>query len=878
MDTIITTKLFVPQPTPGLVARPRLMALLDGILNNKLTLVSAQAGFGKTTLIVQWIYCKQPPLPTAWLSLEAAENDPSRFWDYVITSLQAIFPDVGKEALVYLHSSEPVPIDSTLTSLVNDLALIHHEFILVLDDYQFIQSEAVHHGIIFLIEHLPPHMHLVIATRTDPPIPLTLYRGKGILLEIRSEDLRFTRVEAASLLAEMTSPQLSESNLERLNERAEGWVVGLKMAGLAMRGQVEVNSFISGFTGSQRYIMDYLVDEVLLRQPPEVVDFLLKTSVLERFRSQLCDAVTQSNRSRQTISVIEKANLFLIPLDTTGEWYRYHHLFRDLLLHRLRVESGNEVVNNLHRLASQWYEGENFLEAAINHSLTAQDWPRAIELICIHSIQLQRVAAVTLLRWLQQIPESLLKAHELIYFNYIWALFYSGDIQAVERCLKYLDTVHSHDRYTLGRITNIRACLAGVTDDWREIEVLARQAMELLNPKSADKPSMEYFGDYASASLLVGIADFNRGDFDQAEPFFQQALEFTRASGLEHYVGQPLGYLGLVAVFRGQLRYAVNLIENAIRPYEGDPANVMSHNTLGFIYYEWNNLEASTFHHEQVLKLSRLSTHPNIVLANNYLNLARTMIARGEVDLAMEALETADRIIPDNPEDKAISIGYHIAVNFLLGNTKPIAKWLDSLAELEMRPWGLPVVTHYLLFLRMGNIVARQAIRKSSEQWATKARGSLQIQFQITWAMLFVDEMNTSMKHLTQALTLGKPEGFVRSFVDFGMAIAPLLREAVSRGIEAEYARKLLNIIEIEEYQRKLRKPGTSPSDKGLLSRREMEVLRLMAEGLSNQQISNKLMISLNTAKTHVYRVFDKLDANDRLAAVNRARDLNLIK
>jgi LuxR family maltose regulon positive regulatory protein len=326
------------------------------------------------------------------------------------------------------------------------------------------------------------------------------------------------------------------------------------------------------------------------------------------------------------------------------------------------------------------------------------------------------------------------------------------------------------------------------------------------------------------------------------------------------------------------MRYAANLIEDAIRPYEGDPANVSSHITLGFIYYEWNNLEASTFHHEQVIKLSRLSNHPNIVLANNYLNLARTIAARGEVDLAKEALEAADRIIPDNPEDRAISTGYHIAVNFLMGNTKPIAKWLDLLANIEMRPWGLPVVTHYLLFLRMGITVARQAIKASSEQWATKARGSLQIQFQITWAMLFTDEMDTSMKHLAQALTLGKPEGFVRSFVDFGMAIAPLLREAISREIEPEYARKLLDIIEAEEYQRKLKKPGTSSSDNGLLSRREMEVLRLMAEGLSNQQISDKLMISLNTAKTHVYRVFDKLNANDRLAAINRARDLKLIK
>ncbi len=602
-STLISTKLFVPQPAPGLVVRPRLLALLDEIQHNKLTLVSAQAGFGKTTMVVQWLNHRQPPLPTAWLSLETAENDPVRFWEYVITALQTISPEIGKEAWIYLHSSQPVSLESTLTSLVNDLVGFPGDFILVLDDYQFIQVDAVHQGLAFLLEHLPAGMHLIITTRVDPPLPLSHLRGKGALLEIRSGDLRFTREEAAALLAEMALPSLSVIDIGELNKRAEGWVVGLKMAALALRSHSDRSAFVSSFTGSQRFVMDYLIDEVLQLQQPEIIDFLLKTSILERMNASLCDAVTGASNGHQVLDIIEKANLFLIHLDTAGEFYRYHHLFRDLLQHRLQLGYTKEARQALHQLACQWYETQGFLEDAISQALSAQDWPGVIRLVRTTEVQVRWVTSVTMLNWLQQLPRDILYADHLILFNYVWCLFYAGQLPAVEDCLKYLDTKAEHDYPMQGRIANIRACIASMKGDWPQVEALSGQAITLLKPEDTAKRPWDYLSDYASSEFLAGIIRFQRGEFDAAEPFFEQAIQHTRECRMPAHIAKQVAYLGIIDTSRGRLQHARRLIEDAIAPFIDDPVVIMAHYALGALYYETNELPVSAHHYEQVIRL-----------------------------------------------------------------------------------------------------------------------------------------------------------------------------------------------------------------------------------------------------------------------------------
>ncbi|HEX9976361.1 MAG TPA: hypothetical protein VGA82_03835, partial [Dehalococcoidales bacterium] len=380
--SLLATKLFVPPARPGLVARPRLQERFRVAFNYGLVLVSAPAGFGKTTLVSEWVHSSRPPVPTAWLSLEEGENDPVRFWDYFIAALKILKPAVGETALSLLHAPEPYPTESLLTALINDLTGIRKDFLVVLDDYHLIVAEPIHAGIAFLLDHMPPKMHLIISTRVDPPLPLAHFRGRGTMLEIGAEDLRFTLEEATALLEGLQDLELGADDVSALNARTEGWVVGLKMAALSMRGQKDMRRFLTTFTGSQRYVMDYLVEEVLRRQSPEVQDFLLKTAVLERLTGPLCDSVTGHNDSQEMLIKLESAfGGFLVPLDESRQWYRYHHLFAELLRHQLERISGAEEVTLLHQRASQWYEDNKLPDDAIHHSLVARDWERAMRLI-----------------------------------------------------------------------------------------------------------------------------------------------------------------------------------------------------------------------------------------------------------------------------------------------------------------------------------------------------------------------------------------------------------------------------------------------------------------------------------------------------------------
>src|SRR5215216_1241455 len=445
---ILATKLYVPPPRPKVVSRTRLIERLNEGLHRKLTLISAPAGFGKTTLVSEWVAgCERP---TAWLSLDEGDNDPARFLAYLIAALQQIAPNIGAEVMGLLQSPQPPPAASILTDLLNEITAIPDHFILVLDDYHVIDSKTIDQALSFLLEHQPPQVHLVIVTREDPDLPLARLRAQGQLTELRAAGLRFTASEAAEFLNTVMGLNLSAADIASLEDRTEGWIAGLQLAALSMQGSKDTANFIKSFTGSHHFVMDYLVEEVLQQQPESVQTFLLRTSILDRLCGSLCDAVlldaSGSASGQETLEYLERANLFLVPLDNERRWYRYHHLFADLLRQRLQqIAPSRDEVSELHRRASQWYEDHGLEIEAFQHAASANDVNRAERLIEGQGVPLQfKGAAAPVLKWLDSLPRAALDANPSLWVTYATALFFSGRHMAVEQKLQAAEAALGH--------------------------------------------------------------------------------------------------------------------------------------------------------------------------------------------------------------------------------------------------------------------------------------------------------------------------------------------------------------------------------------------------------------------------------------------------
>lgn len=506
MDTsLLTTKLYVPSVRPGFVTRPRLVERLQGALSCSLTLISAPAGFGKTTLVSEWARQSRGQSHIAWVSLDEGDNDPVRFWDYFITALKTLQPATGETASALLHAPQSYPTESVLTALINDLSATPDDFIVILDDYHLIKAGPIHAGMTFLLDHLPPKMHLVIATRVDPSLPLAHFRGRGTMLEIGADDLRFTLDEATDLLNKREGLNITTEDVSALNTRTEGWAVGLKMAALSMRGRKDISGFLTSFTGSQRYIMDYLVEEVLRQQSPEVQDFLLKTSALERLTAPLCDSVTGHSSSREMLVKLEQANLFLIPLDESRQWYRYHHLFAELLRHQLEVSSGMEEMTRLHQRASQWYEEHDFVDDGVRHALAARDWDRAMRLIYDpDEKRIKRGEYATLLSWLKAVPDEILRTHHQLYRQLAHVLVHgASDFESAQTVLSYLKREVRDDTDLQGEIALLEAAIARIENRQERAIYLSEKALRLLAPDNLRARS--------SAAFSLGMRQWEQG-------------------------------------------------------------------------------------------------------------------------------------------------------------------------------------------------------------------------------------------------------------------------------------------------------------------------------------------------------------------------------
>jgi LuxR family transcriptional regulator, maltose regulon positive regulatory protein len=866
---LLATKLFVPSPRPDLVPRSRLVERLDSGIAGTLTLVSAPAGFGKTTAVAQWVALRSAVQPVAWVQLDEGDNDPVRFWDYVIAALQKSRPGVGQTGSTMLHSAQPYPLESSITALINDLALDRPDLVLVLDDYHLIKTEAIHKGIAFLIQHAPPGLHLVISTRSEPDLPLPLLRGRGLVSEVRTDDLRFTADEATDLLRGLLGAAISTEHANTLNAHAEGWVVGLKMVALSLRGQPGAERLVASFAGSSRYVMDYLVEEVLRQQPAAVRAFLLKTSVLERLCGPLCDELVGNEGSEDTLKQLESANLFLVPLDETGQWYRYHHLFADLLRHQLQVTGGADEVNRLQRSASTWFEENGQPGDAIRHSLAAKDWHKAMSLIeAQYEATVKRGEWDTLFGWFQTIPDELLRSDLRLYSHYANVLITRGSLQTAEAVLVYLESVPNVDESLRGELNFFRMEVAYRRGDLKRMAELGERAVEQL---TEEKGAMR-----ARALHMLAVLEWSAGRLDGAQSREAEVIRISRRFGESWVGGTAAGSLSLILWLRGKLSDALQSGEQAVELAGQSPGAQWPHCMIGTVLYERNELEEAERRSRLAVKWVELGGYAE---SPAYYCLARDLLAKGyeaEADREIAKGDEASRHPTAGPLFRAWHAANRVMYSVQRDDLTVAESWGRRLAQVPGdATWMLTGHAPARLLIARGEMgAAAEQLRSLYERAITADAMGYAIRLLVFQALAAASQ-EQALGFLAEALRNGEPEGFVRTFVDEGKLLRPLLIRAVTEGITTPYASRLIGIIDAEQAGRQARTPNEP--NPGLLSEREFEVLRLIAAGLSNRQIAGRLVITLNTAKTHVRNISQKLEVSTRTQILARAKEFNLI-
>ncbi len=874
---ILATKLYMPAPRSRVVPRPRLIERLDAGLDGKLTLISAAAGCGKTTLVSAW--AAGCGLPAAWLSLDEGDCDPTRFLIYLIAALQTVAPSVGHGALAALQAPPPPSPEAILTAVLNDIAALPDRLILVLDDYHAIDALAVDQALAFLLQNLPSPLHLVIATREDPPLPLARLRARGQLTELRAADLRFTSGEAAEFLNQVMGLSLSPAEMAALEARTEGWIAGLHLAALSMQGRTDTAAFVETFSGSHRFVLDYLVEEVLQQQPVNVQTFLLRTAILDRLCGPLCDAVLQdaSASGQDTLAYLERANLFIVPLDNERRWYRYHHLFGELLRQRLHQQLTIGAIAGLHIRASIWFEDSDLELEAFQHAAAGGDIDRAERLLEGRGMPLLfRGAARPILRWLASLPAAALDARPSLWVTYASALLFISQVAGVEEKLQAaeaaLRNVEPDDkiRDLIGHIASIRATVAVTQHDAEAIIAQSQRALAYLH---ADNLPVR-----TAATWALAYAHQLQGDRAAAGLAYAEALAASEPMG--HFIITLMSILGL-----GNLQETDNQLAAAAETYRralqlaGDPPRPVAcdaHLGLARISYEWNDLDAAQEHGQQSLHLARQIEYTDRFVACE-LFLARLKLAQGDTAGASELLAAAEQaarqrnFVRQMPEVATLHVLVSLGQRDLAAAAQ-VAQALD-----------LPLSQARVHLAQGDTAAALAALAAHRQQAEVKGWADEQLKAMILQVLAHRahGERDKAVDLLAEALALAQPGGFVRAFVDEGPAMAQLLGRAAARGVLPEYTARLLAAMAVEEAQ-----PGadavrpTSLAAQPLiepLSEREIDVLRLIAQGLPNQAIGERLFLALDTVKGHNRRIFDKLQVQRRTEAVARARELGLL-
>jgi len=904
-DVLLATKLHVPGPRPGFVPRPRLADRLNEGLGRGLVLVCAPAGSGKTALLADWALRGRRPV--AWLSLDAGDNDPARFWRHAVAALDGLCLGIG-ERVGPLLGPPPPSFEPLVTALINELTARPEagEVLLVLDDYHLVDSQLVHASVGFLLEHRPPGLRLVLASRADPPLALARLRARGQLTELRAAELRFTADEAAAMLREAAGADLPNAAVAALAARAEGWAAGLQLAGLSLRGQEDVAGFVAAFTGSHRYVLDYLAEEVLERQPGQVRAFLLETSVLERLSGALCDAVTGRTGSQALLEQVERAGLFLVPLDEVRGWWRYHHLFADLLQARLQAEQPGRLPQ-LHRNAAAWCEEHGLADDAVRHAVAAGEMGWAARLVEHHFDEFYNLGeAATIQRWLSALPAEMVQSRPRLLLAQALMAAISGHVEAVEPLLDAAErapvgAAEEPFEPTAGRgasmlvnipalITLHRSYLAELRGDAEETAALASRAL-------AESREGEWMLSYNAQGLLTA-AEWLRGRLAAAERAFVPRIARWREAGQLTMVAWGCYELGQVQRAQGRLDAAVRTCQQALEitapsgrapPPAAGPAYV----GLAEVAYQRNELDTALRHVIDGVALCRqfVYTPP---LATGLVTLAWIRQVGGDPAGAREAMNDAGRVA-QGPVALLNPVPAQRARLLLAqGDLAGAARWTqenglaaDDELDYPREPGHLVLARVLLAEGRPGQALAlldrlHEAAAAQDRTGSVIEAGALR-----ALALAATGEDAAAVAALAGTLTLACPQGYVRVFTDEGPPMAALLHQLVAAqrssqdaaGVPLSCLARLLRSVGAEHtVPDRGRGSSAVPGLAEALTARELEVLGMLAAGRSNQAIASELVVTLDTVKKHVSHVMDKLGAANRTEAVARARELGLIR
>ncbi len=902
-DALLATKLHVPGPQPGFVARPRLLERLEEGLARGLLLVCAPAGFGKTSLLADW--ARRGQRPVAWLSLDEGDNDPARFWRHVVAALGRARPGIAEQVAPLLGPPAPASFEGLVTALINQLATQPDQVLLVLDDYHLIEAPPVHGSLGFLLEHRPPGLHLVLTSRVDPPFGLARLRARGQLAELRDADLRFTAEEAAALLREAVGPDLPDGAVAALTARTEGWVAGLQLAGLSLRGQADVAGFVASFSGSHRYVLDYLAEEVLERQPEPVRGFLLATSVLERLSGELCDAVTGRTDSQRLLEGIERANLFLVSLDEVRGWWRYHQLFADLLRVRLQQQRPDRVLA-LHRAAASWHEEHGLVDDAVRHAVAAGEMSWAARLIeqYFDALFLPGEGA-TVRRWLAMLPAELVWSRPRLCLAQTFMALVGGDMEAIEPPLDAAERAFAAAadepfEPSVGRAASLLANLpAAIAVDRAWLAYLrgdAEGTVAFASRALAELGEDEWMLDSA-ARWHLAVAEWLRGRLAEAERALSSSTARWRAAGERYLAVRGCHHLGLVQRAQGRLDAALGTYQQALEMTAplGQPALPsagIARVGMAEVAYQRNELDTALEHvTEGIARCRQLVYTPP--LATGLATLAWIRQVQGDLAGSLEAIDEAEGVAPSRGVATLLNPAPALRARLLLarGDLAAAVRWTEQRGLGADDDPSYPHEPEYLVLARV--LLAQDRPDHALGllgrlHAAARAQGRLgsliEIQALRALALAGGGDEAAAVAVLAEALTLACPQGYVRVFADEGAPMGALLGRLVAAqrtaqsaagGVPLDCLARLLRAFDATHAGR-----GGAAAVPGLveqLTDRELQVLGLLAAGRSNQRIAGELVVSLDTVKKHVGRVLDKLGAANRTEAVARARELGLL-
>jgi len=920
--SLLATKLYIPPQRPNLVLRPRLMARLEDALRlrHRLTLVSAKAGSGKTTLVSEWMHLQKRP--ATWLSLDANDNDPRRFFGYLVAALRQLDIRLGQATLDQMEAPGLPQAEAQVAELINEVAASSFPFLLVLDDYHLIHNEWIHQAVGFLVEHQPPEMQLVLITRVDPPLPLARLRGRGQVTEIRDHDLRFTVEEVTQFLNDVMDLDLPVEALSTLEGRTEGWIAGLQMVAISMQGRRQdgdLVAFVEAFGGTNRYILDYLLEEVLSQQAPAIQDFLIETSLLGRMCGDLCDAVrfglTESHGdlveagvrhsqdgtrdSQAILDQLERANLFVMPLDDERRWYRYHHLFADLLNSTLGELRSAVEIRELHRRASRWHQGEGSLEEAMIHAMAAQDFERAASMIDENVVSmLSRSEAPVLLGWIEKLPDQIVRGRPWLDIYRAYTLALSGRPDEAEPLLedveKRIDPDTPRVAEYMGYIAAIRSYTANLWGDTDRVIEMADLAEDYLPEEHLIARGM--------ANYALAVTYFAGDDMDSTIEASLKMLEIGKKLDRLLMAVTALCDLASAKKVQGQLRQSQEYYDRARRwlvDRNGLDSRVRCVYEVGWAdsLLQWNQLDAAYEHAVTGIEYCLRFGAPS-EMTWGYVTLMRVLLAWGDIEGALDALYDAEQVLQAHRVRQALRVELEtkrVALWLAVGDIDTASRWAaccNGGSEREQ-------IAQARLSLAEGRASDAQHLleRQRALAEAGGRNGRLiEILGLQALALEAQDRPEEASAALFQAISLGRPEGYVRVFLDLGWPLCELLGRSTTRVTAArtpgaaitpvvgDYVHKLLDSFQREREAQRSRAaeavsllPSLAEALMDPLTERELEVLQLLAEGLSNKEMAAKLIVAPSTVKQHLKNIYGKLDVHSRTQAVMRGRELALL-